>query len=90
LQILEHLQRIKRNEEENYTCLPNHKNQSGIKKSGHPCAFNSSMNNVLSYLTTVKEFVGGKKLSEEPSPEDTEVNKIQIYHDALANRFLQG
>jgi hypothetical protein len=48
------------------------------------------MNNVLSYLTTVKEVVGGKKLSEEPSPEDTEIYKIQIYHDALAHRILQG
>jgi hypothetical protein len=33
------------------------------------------MSNVLSYLTTLKEFVGGKKLCEAPSPEDTEVKK---------------
>jgi hypothetical protein len=47
------------------------------------------MNNVLSYLTTVKEFVGGKKLSDEPSQEDTENNKIHIYHNALAYRILE-
>jgi hypothetical protein len=48
------------------------------------------MSNVLSYLTTLKEFVGGKKLCEVPSPEDIEVNKIQIYYDALAKRIKQG
>jgi hypothetical protein len=44
---------------------------------------------VMSLLMMIKEFVWGRKLSEASLPEDTEVAKLQIYHDEWADKIKQ-
>jgi hypothetical protein len=44
----------------------------------------------MSLLMMIKEFVWGRKLSEASLPEDTEVTKIQIYHDQWADKIKQA
>jgi hypothetical protein len=45
---------------------------------------------IMSILKTFKEFVMKKKICVVSSPEDVEINRIQIYHDQWAERIKQA